>query len=71
MSTCGVRYNRHIRVIDKTLVKSSKARTIVLHNCNAKLCVIMQLLPMFTAKRTSEQQTGAVLCHEEWSPKAQ
>ena len=55
-SACGMRHNGHIRVTDKTLVTSFTVRTIVLHDGNAKSCVIMQLLPVFMAKHASEQK---------------
>ena len=59
VSTCGMRPNGHIRVTNKTLVKSSKVRTIEPRDCNAKSHVIMPWSLVFMAKRTSEQQVAS------------
>ena len=58
-STCDVQHNGHIRVTNKTSVKSSKVGTIVPCNHDVKLCVIVPLSPVFMAKHTSEQQVAS------------
>ena len=69
MSMCGIWQNGHIRVADMKLVKLSKFRTIMQHDCNAKSHVIVLLLPLSIGKlhvASKKQQVG--LSHKEESP---
>ena len=56
MSAYGMQRNGHIRMTDATFVKSSKIRTIVPCDRDAKLHVIMQLLPMSIGKYACKWQ---------------
>lgn len=58
-SACGLQHSEHIRVTDEMFVKSSKGRTIVPCEHDAKSRVIKYLSPVFMVKRASEQQIAS------------
>ena len=58
MLACGIRQNGHIRVADKTLVKSSKVGTILLCNHHAKLHVIAGIVASVHGEARAQAASG-------------